>query len=387
MTLSISSVAEKQPERTALGGRAYVTAFHEHPMRYRTSQKEALEWLTEAHTTLGGADPRIIQTLMSRYGASPARIAFRSHELADFTHRQWNEMRLFSPKGSDATEKAAFFNEAVSSLFDRLYPEDSAAPEAIVHVTCTGYSAPSGAQQLVSSRNWGRRTQVIHAYHMGCYAAHPALRIAAGQLAIPSHGQGPVDIVHTELCSIHFDPAKHDPAQLVIQSLFADGCIKYQVSPDPSTEGGSLEILALHDEILPDSLGAMNWAPGPLGFLMTLSKEVPTFFASALPGFAQRLFEKVELDFAKEKGRAIFAIHPGGPRIIELSEQILNLAPDQAAWSRHVLHEHGNMSSATLPHIWHCILEDNAIPDGSLVASFGAGPGLTLSGALFRKRT
>ena len=43
------------------------------------------------------------------------------------------------------------------------------------------------------------------------------------------------------------------------------------------------------------------------------------------------------------------------------------------------------MSSATLPHIWQRILLDPAIPDGAVVASLGAGPGLTLSGMLFRK--
>jgi predicted naringenin-chalcone synthase len=34
-----------------------------------------------------------------------------------------------------------------------------------------------------------------------------------------------VDIVHTELCSLHLQPLRHEAEQLVIQSLFADGCI------------------------------------------------------------------------------------------------------------------------------------------------------------------
>jgi predicted naringenin-chalcone synthase len=130
----------------------------------------------------------------------------------------------------------------------------------------------------------------------------------------------------------------------------------------------------------------MGWTTGPLTFAMTLSKEVPTLLGTALPGFLHRLFEEAELDYSQEKPKAIFAIHPGGPRIIALTEKLLALEPGQITWSRHVLRERGNMSSATLPHIWHEILKDDRILAGALIVSVGAGPGLTLSGALFRKR-
>ena len=65
---------------------------------------------------------------------------------------------------------------------------------------------------------------MTHAYHMGCYAAMPALRIAAGFVAT---GSRRVDSSHTELCSLHLDPTDHRLEQLVVQSLFADGLIRY----------------------------------------------------------------------------------------------------------------------------------------------------------------
>ncbi len=351
--------------------------------RFRTSQAALLNWLIEAHLRAGGANRQSMEALFARYSASADQISTRGHELADFSRRHGDEMRLFGPGGSDLAQKTDFFQERVNDIFERYYPAEAKAPQAIVHVTCTGYSSPSGAQRLVSSRGWGRRTEVLHAYHMGCYAAHPAIRMAMG-LAAPGRS---VDVVHTELCSLHLDPSKHDPAQLVIQSLFADGFIKYQVTGAETAhqEAASLEILAARDEIISDSVGAMRWATGPMTFSMELSREVPTLLASAMPRFAASLFEEAGLDWKAEKASAVFAIHPGGPRIIELSERILGLNPAQARWSRHILREHGNMSSATLPHIWHEILQDNSIPGGALVVSLGAGPGLTLSGMLFRK--
>ena len=65
---------------------------------------------------------------------------------------------------------------------------------------------------------------------MGCYAAVPAVRIAAGLVATRLRAR--VDIVHTELCSLHLDPADHRIEQLVVQSLFADGLIRYSLVAD-----------------------------------------------------------------------------------------------------------------------------------------------------------
>jgi predicted naringenin-chalcone synthase len=357
-------------------GRSFLTGFHSVPTRYRTDQGELLDWLADAHARAGAYSRTEMVDAFARYSASAEHIAARGHELEDFCHRRWEAMRLFGPKGSDLGDKTQFFQERVNAIFEQLYPVSSPAPKAIVHVTCTGYASPSGAQRLVSLRDWGRQTEVIHAYHMGCYAAHPAVRIAAGLEA---------DVVHTELCSLHFDPSRHDPARLVIQSLFADGFMRYQVTGSRSETQPGLELLAAKDEILPGSTGAMAWSTGPFHFLMELSRDVPVLLASNLPRFVKTLFNQAGLDWTVEKSRAVFAIHPGGPRIIELSQKILAIDPAQARWSRNVLYEHGNMSSATLPHIWQSILEDRSVADGTVVVSLGAGPGLTLSGMVFRK--
>jgi predicted naringenin-chalcone synthase len=105
-----------------------------------------------------------------------------------------------------------------------------------------------------------------------------------------------------------------------------------------------------------------------------------------LPAFVEKLVQRAGLRSAVETAKAVFAIHPGGPLILEWSQKALALPADQLRWSRDILRRHGNISSATLPHIWQAILEDKTVSDGTLVVSLGAGPGLTLSGALMRKR-
>ncbi len=388
-TKKIAQTSPHRIPRVNRQGTLYLTGFHTIPPRFTTSQAELLDWLVEAHVHTGGLGRDALTSMFARHSASSEHIAFRGHELEDFSHRRWEEMELFSPKGSDLGEKTKFFEESVNMIFTRLYSAHAAPPGAIVHVTCTGYVSPSGAQRLVSLRNWGRRTQVLHAYHMGCYAAHPAVRMAAGLSVSAFESIEPIDIVHTELCSLHLDPKLHDPAQLIIQSLFADGFIKYQMKNSAladSVHEPRLELLAGREEIIPNSEGAMAWWTGPMNFQMDLSKEVPTLLASSLPRFIKTIVDEAGLDWGQEKDHLLLAIHPGGPSIIELSQRVLSARPDQVRHSRQILREHGNMSSATLPHIWQRILLDPDVPDGTLVASLGAGPGLTLSGLLFRKK-
>jgi predicted naringenin-chalcone synthase len=231
---------------------------------------------------------------------------------------------------------------------------------------------------------------------MGCYAALPAIRIASGFLSSATDPAHRVDIAHTELCTLHLDPSDHSPEQLVVQSLFGDGHMRYSLSrvadatcatmPDDGPDDGSsgLRILALAEELVADSADDMRWTITEWGFRMTLTQEVPQKIGATLPAFLARLFAQADLDYKAEKDFAIFAIHPGGPKIIDQVSDALGLRPEQSAASRAVLRDYGNMSSATLPHVWDEILKSRATQPGQLVASVAFGPGLTISGGLFQ---
>ena len=368
---------------------------------YETAQARSFEWLAAAHTesearlsTEADFDREHFAARMNkvipRCSCAPDKIGRRGHVLDDFNHRRWSEMAIYdlesSPHGRGTGARSRFFREYVLDYFRRSYSSITAAPSDLVHVTCTGYVSPSGAQELVQERGWGAETHVTHAYHMGCYAAFPALRIAAGALhaprALPAATEARVDIVHTELCSLHLDPSRHSPEQLVVQSLFADGLIRYSASRDAS--GRALAVLALEEAILPGSTDAMQWIASDWGMEMTLSREVPERIAAALRGFVLGLYAQAGLDPAVEIRRSLFAIHPGGPKILDGTREVLELREDQIGNSRDVLFQYGNMSSATLPHVWMQMVEEQAIPSGTLVASLAFGPGLTICGGLFR---
>jgi predicted naringenin-chalcone synthase len=353
---------------------------------YETTQEATIEWLAKAHAEAErrkpSPDPLIseekLREALSKVGCKPDRISKRGHVVFDYTHYDWDKMEIYrvneEAEGSQLTRRMRYFEEYVDGIFEQYYPEGKEPPSDLIHVSCTGYVSPSGAQKIASLRNWGDQTTVTHAYHMGCYASLPAIRIARGYLSADRHKRQ-VDIVHTELCSLHSNPASHKLDQLVSQSLFADGCIKYSVKPEE--KGPHFRVMGLHEEILPNSRESMTWKMASWGFEMVLLKEIPVLITRALSPFLKRLGNPTG---------ALFAIHPGGPKILTYAAQELGLDAEQIAHSTQILYEYGNMSSATLPHIWERILKDPAVAEGTFIVSLAFGPGLSITGSVMEKR-
>src|SRR5262249_2307540 len=148
--------------------------------------------------------------ILDRVACAPDKIAMRASVLPDFTtcERDGTPLHLLyddpagevarHPHGRGVAMRMQLYSAAVNAYLASEYEREE-PPDDLIHVTCTGYVSPSAAQNLVATRGWGARTRVTHAYHMGCYAALPALRIAAGFVA---SGSVRADVVHTELCSL-----------------------------------------------------------------------------------------------------------------------------------------------------------------------------------------
>lgn len=129
----------------------------------------------------------------------------------------------------------------------------------------------------------------------------------------------------------------------------------------------------------------MTWDISEYTFLMTLSRKVPLLIKSCINQFVTDLCAKAGIDFEREKENMFFAIHPGGPRIIEYIIEELGLDNGQAQWSHDVLRNNGNMSSATVPYILNEMLQASEIPAGKKIVTMAFGPGLTATGLTLEK--
>jgi predicted naringenin-chalcone synthase len=367
--------------------------------RHEIAQEKILEWIAEAHARAARCleneefEPfrAQIRDKLFQLGAGKERIQSRGIHIDDMSHDDWEKMQIYPvshiPHGRGFADRSRFYDREVARIFELFYPDDKHFPAHLVHVTCTGYVAPSPAQKIVSLRRMGMKTTVTHAYHMGCYASIPAIRIASGFASLPSPlslGSATVDIVHTELCSLHMHPLKHSTEQLIVQSLFADGFIKYTLTASGLADP-HLKIVGLHEEMISDSSHCMTWFCEDKGLSMTLSKEVPVLISRTIDGYLQRLSRNAGFQVQEVVKEAFFAIHPGGPKILQQIRDLLNLEPHQIEHSVQVLKQFGNMSSATLPHIWEKMLKDPKVPKKARIVSLAFGPGLNISGGLFEK--
>jgi predicted naringenin-chalcone synthase len=275
-------------------------------------------------------------------------------------------------------------------VWKALYPRNETAtappPTHLVHVTSTGYEQPSPALKTMAATRW-HRTQATHLYHMGCFAAMPAARVARALLLQSADAEcaARCDVIHTEFVSLHLDFAWHRPDVIVGNSLFGDGAIRYSVLPAdaPAAAGRcGLDLLAEEEAMIPGTIDDMSWLIGESNFTLALSTAVPTAIRTHLSQFAERLREAARIP---RRADVVYAIHPGGPKILDAARDALGLDESAVCRARRMLASRGNMSAATVPHLWAEILADRRVAPGSYVLSFGFGPGLTVAGAAHRK--
>lgn len=342
-----------------------------------------------------------VHSLMTRYGVAAEHISQREVNVLAAAGPRTSpgspsdarfELLFSDPTGDALDRRMEAFDRTAYAVFERGYQEPGLAPpDDIVHVSCSGYLLPSPAQRFVSDRGWFDTT-VTHSYHMGCYGAFPAIRTALGLIgsshACLQQGKKRVDVVHTEFLSLHLDLLAQEPDKLVTSTLFADGFVKYAAYPSAVLAGSGkrgLKILALKESLIPNSQRQMTLTPGPRQFDMYLARSTPQLIRDSIGEFVASLCQQVGVDFERQKADMAFAIHPGGPAILDRVMDTLCLDESHLALSRKALYDHGNMASASVPHIWKAIVESEAVPVGSLVLSVAFGPGVTVTGALFEK--
>jgi alkylresorcinol/alkylpyrone synthase len=236
--------------------------------------------------------------------------------------------------------------------------------------SCTGYVTPGLDILLARDLGMAPDTQRLFIGHMGCYAALPGLGVVTDFV----HARGrPAVLLCLELTSLHVQPPTADAEQIVAHALFSDAAAAAVVLPSgPGYE--VLEVAAVTDVTTADM---MTWDVTDLGFRMGLSQRVPDVLDGYLAGLVDGLLSRHGLRRSDVDG---WAVHPGGPRILDVVRDRLELPGEALGPSRQVLAEHGNCSSPTVLMIVDSMRAER--PQHIVAMAFG--PGLTLYATLLR---
>ncbi len=249
-------------------------------------------------------------------------------------------------------------------------------PDAVtdlVVVSCTGFSAPGVDAALVERLGLRPDVQRTLIGFMGCFGAINGMR--AGAAACAARPGATALVICVELCSLHIR-GDSDSQNQVASALFADGAAA-AVLRDDASPGGNAVVMGVLERgaslLLSEGRDWMTWRVTDAGFAMTLSRQVPVAVRRHVGSFVESL----------AAAPATYAVHPGGPGILDAVEAGLGGEAPGVCASRHVLRQYGNMSSPTvlfvLREIWRR-RGRQALP----CALLAFGPGLSLEGLVLR---
>jgi predicted naringenin-chalcone synthase len=251
------------------------------------------------------------------------------------------------------------------------------APSEITHlvtVSCTGFSAPGFDLGLVEDLDLQPSVQRTHVGFMGCHGALNGLRVASAYAGSDHHAR--VLLCCAELCSLHFRFGTKSEDS-VPNALFADGAAALVGVPDAGYGPAVWRAAASGSHVIPHTQDAITWHIGNHGFEMSLSPRVPGQIVESLCPWLEVWLSRYGESVASIRS---WAVHPGGPRVLDAVEEALGLSRDATGASRDVLSSCGNMSSPTILFIVDRLQRSGAaLP----CVALAFGPGMTIEATLF----
>lgn len=362
--------------------------------KYRVAQTEALKVAQAAP----GCEN--LRSVLERIYAN-TRISYRYMAIPDFSPKEERDPKdecLYAEDRSNFSIPVQvrldrFKKEAVPLVTDvcKRAIADAGVTVNDIHklvvVSSTGFLGPSLDCELIVSLGLPRSTDRSLIGFMGCAAAMNGYRIAMDYVA--AHPGKMALMVCVELSSVH-STFKDSMNDAIIHAIFGDGCAACVMTAKPKAEvpKGTLCIVEEHGWLMEGTDDGITLAINDDGISCTLSKHLPQYIAKNMGGFVDVLLKKQ--GFVREDVD-FWAIHPGGRRIIEESQNGLGVTEEQAADSWYVLNNYGNMLSPSVMFVLERIFKRNreAVARGEegykMGLAFSFSPGVGAEGIMLRQ--
>lgn len=335
---------------------------------FKHKQEDILSYMQDMLGNDAEREKRMLGAIYRR-----AAIDTRYSVLPDF-NTTLQDNKLFSVEDVPAVDQRMqlFEEEALPLVADAaqkcLQEFDKDEITHLITVTCTGLSAPGLDVSLVEVLGLSPQVYRQSINFVGCYAAFHAIRQANDICA--ANPEANILIADVELCTIHFQNEK-DEDNLMANALFGDGAAAAIVTGRLKKGQRGLQILENQSHLLLEGKKEMAWRVSQKGFLMTLTSYVPEIIEQDLGKIMKPVLEQYK------KEDFLWAVHPGGKRILEKFEQSMEISKEDLKASYDVLKEYGNMSSCTILYVikelWNKLHKTQ-----KPLFSTGFGPGLTV---------
>lgn len=251
----------------------------------------------------------------------------------------------------------------------------------LVFVTSTGFIAPGVDVAVIKELGLPRTTSRVVVNFMGCAAAMNGIRMATD--FVRANPDKKALVVCLEISSVNAVFAD-DINEVITHSLFGDGCGAVVVGasevhhPIPA---GNIVIRDTFSHLLDDAEDGIVLGVNHNGITCELAANLPGYIYRGVDPVISAILRSHGLD---KSDIELWAIHPGGPKIIDESAHSLGIDPARAEASWDILARYGNMLSVSLIFVLEQMAKRTA--DANKVSTgiaFSFAPGVTLEGLLF----
>jgi alkylresorcinol/alkylpyrone synthase len=314
-------------------------------------------------------------------------LAARFHGNAGVTTRhlalpleQYAALDTFT-KANDAFVTAALDlgSQAVATALDQAgLPAHDV--DLIMSTTVTGVAVPSLDAGIAGRLGLRPDIKRVPLFGLGCMAGaagiarvHDFLRGSPNAVAV---------LISVELCSLTVQRDDPSPANLIASGLFGDGAAAVvMVGAGHPLAGNGPKIIDTRSHLYPSTDRAMGWDVGSTGLKIVLGAEVPELVETYLGEDVRGLLTEHDL---KVEDVDRWICHPGGPKVIEAITSVLDLDDYALALTWKSLKSVGNMSSASVLHIFADTLADRPCGPGQYGVLMAMGPGFASELVLLR---
>ena len=282
-------------------------------------------------------------------------------------------------KGNDAWLRVA--PELAEAASRQALERAGLGPRDIDHVffvTVTGIATPTIDVALSNRLGMRRDLKRTPIFGLGCGAG--AAGLARTVDYVRGFSRETALLVSVELCSLTLQRDDLSAANIIASGLFGDGAAAVVVSGADHVEGTTPRVLATRSILYPDTQRIIGWDLVDGGFKIVLSAHLTDLVRKNIAHEVDEFLAASEL---RRADIAHWIAHTGGPKVLRILEEQLQLPDDALARSWRSLKNTGNLSSASVLFMLEDIIKSEDTRPGDHGVMIAMGPGFSVELVLF----